>query len=550
MNHALQKPALAQAEALDWRGRLYRITNSQAFVAFLFLLIPVLLLAALKIWPVFYNLYLSFTRYELFEPPRFVGMKNYNYVFSNSVTRQSIFNTLLFHHRSGAHRHGAGADHRQAAGSIHPRPRLLRTLYYLPVVSSVVVSAMIWRWIYSPQHGLLNYFLGLVGIPPQNWLNDPNLALISLVIVTIWGSIGSNMIIFLAGLQDIPSDIIEAARVDGANPLQNFLFITVPLMRPVILFVVVTFTISIFRNFGLIFMLTQGGPFNRTNTMVWEVYQNVFGYLAPGAGGGHLCRDARHRAHPDVDQLPRLAREAGGLIMAAKTLGQSRHPGSFSLWEARLPLILTYVFLVIGAIVMMMPFVWMVSTSIKPDREIFGDTIRWIPTELDLQNYTDAFEQTNMPRLFLNTVVVTAVAVASQVLLGSMAGYAFARLHFRGKMLIFFALLTTMMVPFEVLIIPVFLLIKFFPLAGGNDILGQGGTGLINTLGRRHVPQLRLGLRRLPLPPILSRLPQGDRRSGNRRRLLAHWRLLAHPRAQLQTGHGHDGALRLLVVLE
>jgi len=156
---------------------------------------------------------------------------------------------------------------------------------------------------------------------------------------------------------------------------------------------------------------------------------------------------------------------------------------SFSKREARLPLLLTYIFLIIGAIVMVMPFVWMVSTSVKPDREIFGDTIRWIPTELDLQNYTDAFEQTNMPRLFVNTVAVTAVAVASQVLLGSMAGYAFARLHFRGKMLIFFALLTTMMVPFEVLIIPVFLLIKFFPLAGGNDILGQGGSGLINTLG-------------------------------------------------------------------
>jgi len=157
--------------------------------------------------------------------------------------------------------------------------------------------------------------------------------------------------------------------------------------------------------------------------------------------------------------------------------------GTFSRWEARLPLVLTYVFLIIGAVVMIMPFVWMVSTSVKPDREIFGDSIRWIPTELDLQNYSDAFEQTNMPRLFVNTVAVTTVAVASQVILGSMAGYAFARLHFRGKMLIFFALLTTMMVPFEVLIIPVFLLIKFFPLAGGNDIFGQGGTGLINTLG-------------------------------------------------------------------
>ncbi|MCY3796991.1 MAG: sugar ABC transporter permease [Chloroflexi bacterium] len=284
MNHALRRPSLSSSETDDLRQRLYRVMNSQAFVALLFLLVPVTLLAALKIWPVFYNLFLSFTRYELFEPPRFYALKNYNYVFTNTTVRQSIFNTLLFTIEAVPIGTALALVIAKLLNQSIRGRVFLRTLYYLPVVSSVVVSAMIWRWIYSPQHGLLNHLLGTVGIPPQNWLNDPNLALISLVIVTIWGSIGSNMVIFLAGLQDIPRDIIEAARVDGANALQNFLLITVPLLRPVILFVVVTFTISIFRNFGLIFMLTQGGPFNRTNTMVWEVYQNVFGYLRFGRG--------------------------------------------------------------------------------------------------------------------------------------------------------------------------------------------------------------------------------------------------------------------------
>ena len=284
MSLAVERGGISQEYLIDWRQRLYRFYNSQAFVAVLFLLLPVLLLTALKIYPVFYNIYLSFTRYELFEPPRFVGMKNYNYVFSNSVTRQSIINTLLFTIEAVPVGTALALTIAKLLDQSIRGRVFLRTLYYLPVVSSVVVSAMIWRWIYSPQHGLLNYLLGTLGIPAQNWLNDPNLALISLVIVTIWGSIGSNMVIFLAGLQDIPRDVIEAARVDGANPLQSFLLITVPLMRPVILFVVVTFTIGIFRNFGLIFMLTQGGPFNRTNTMVWEVYQNVFGYLRLGRG--------------------------------------------------------------------------------------------------------------------------------------------------------------------------------------------------------------------------------------------------------------------------
>ena len=284
MSMAIEKSEVSLQKTSDWNQRIYRIMNSQAFVAFLFLLIPLLFFMALKIYPVIYNLYLSFTRYELFEAPHWVGLKNYEYVFTNEVTRQSIFNTILFTIEAVPIGTALALTIAKLLNQSIRGRVLLRTLYYLPVISSVVVSAMIWRWIYSPQNGLLNYFIGVLGLPPQNWLNDPNLALISLVIVTIWGSIGSNMIIFLAGLQDIPDDVLEAAKVDGANGLQSFLFITIPLMRPVILFVVVTFTIGIFRNFGLIFMLTQGGPFNRTNTMVWEVYQNVFGYLRLGRG--------------------------------------------------------------------------------------------------------------------------------------------------------------------------------------------------------------------------------------------------------------------------
>ena len=154
------------------------------------------------------------------------------------------------------------------------------------------------------------------------------------------------------------------------------------------------------------------------------------------------------------------------------------------------PKISTYIILSLGAFIMVLPFIWMVLTSVKVDSEIFGDRLQWIPTQLDLQNYSDAFEQTNMARLFANTFFVTAISVASQVILGAMAGYAFARLHFKGKNIIFFSLLATMMVPFEVLIIPIFLFVRAFPLMGGNDILGQGGTGLFNTYAGLVFPNL------------------------------------------------------------
>lgn len=159
-------------------------------------------------------------------------------------------------------------------------------------------------------------------------------------------------------------------------------------------------------------------------------------------------------------------------------------------WDRLIPRIVTYIFLILGSVIMLLPFAWMISTSVKPDDEIFGATLRWIPQTFDFANYRDAYEQINMGRLFANTIYITVVDVIAQVLLGSMAGYAFARLKFPGRNIIFFILLATMMVPFEVLIIPIFLFIRHFPLAGGNNIFGQGGIGLINSYGGVMFPQL------------------------------------------------------------
>ena len=149
-----------------------------------------------------------------------------------------------------------------------------------------------------------------------------------------------------------------------------------------------------------------------------------------------------------------------------------------------------YLILGIGGIVMMVPFVWMLSTSVKVDSEIFGTTLRWIPSEFDFANYSDAYAQINMGRLFQNTIFITAVDVAAQILLGAMAGYVFARLEFPGRNVIFFALLITMMVPFEVLVLPIFLFIRRVPLAGGNDITGMGGIGLLNSYPGLMFPNL------------------------------------------------------------
>ncbi len=270
--------------AAQRRSRLDRIVNSDTFVAYTFLILPLLLFFAIKFYPVVYNVILSFTNYDLFSPIQFVGLRNFRAVFTEEVTLKAIRNTIYY--TVGTVPLGTALALIVASLLNQPiRGRLVfRTLYYLPVVTSVVVSSMVWKWIFSPQSGLLNHLISYLGIPPQQWIYDPTLAMPSLILVSLWAGLGGNMVIFLAGLQDIPAELYEAAEIDGAHAWQSFLFLTVPLLRPVILFVVVTYSIAIFRSFGAIFILTQGGPMLTTNTLVWEVYMNAFGYLKLGKG--------------------------------------------------------------------------------------------------------------------------------------------------------------------------------------------------------------------------------------------------------------------------
>ena len=265
------------------RGLWQRFRQSEAFTAYAFLALPVLYLAVIRFYPILYNFYLSFAKYELIDPPQFIGLDNYLWIADNEPARRSILNTVLF--TIGAVPLGTliGLIIAVLLNNPFVRGRIVfRTLFYLPVITSVIVASMVWLLIFNPQTGLLNGFLTEIGLSPQGWLRDPQLAMPSVIMVMIWSAVGTNMIIFLAGLQEIPQEIYEASRLDGANGIQTFLHVIVPMLRPVVLFVVVTFSIAVFRSFGEIFVLTQGGPQLSTTTLVWEVYQNGFGYLQFG----------------------------------------------------------------------------------------------------------------------------------------------------------------------------------------------------------------------------------------------------------------------------
>ena len=153
---------------------------------------------------------------------------------------------------------------------------LFRAIFFLPVVTTLVAVAVVWRYLYHPRYGLLNYVLSLLGIGPIDWLGDPHWAMPAIILMAIWKNFGFNMIIFIAGLQNIPEHLYEAARIDGADAWQQFRCITLPMLAPTFLFVAIMTMIGYLQLFAEPYVMTQGGPSNSTLSIVLLMYEEGF----------------------------------------------------------------------------------------------------------------------------------------------------------------------------------------------------------------------------------------------------------------------------------
>jgi len=158
----------------------------------------------------------------------------------------------------------------------------LRALYFLPSVMSFVAIALVWMWIYHPTFGAANYLLSFVGLPPLQWLNDTQTAMLSVVVFTVWLGMGYQMVIFLAGLQGIPEELYDAARIDGAGAWQRFKRITVPMLKPTTFFILITSLIGSFQTFTSIYVMTAGGPVGSTDVIVYHIYKAAWEQLRMG----------------------------------------------------------------------------------------------------------------------------------------------------------------------------------------------------------------------------------------------------------------------------
>lgn len=263
-------------------ARRWSYMFERRLAAYLFILPSLLFLCIFVVYPILHAFYLSFHRYSLLEAPIWAGLNNYRSLLEDTRFLKAIGNTFLFALMTVPV--GTVASLLLAVLINQPLRGIyfFRTAYYLPVVTSFVAVSFIWLWLYDPNFGVLNQLLGAVGLPTPSWLRSPDTALLSIAILSIWKNAGYNMVIFLAGLQGIPEYLYEAAEIDGANGLQRFWYITVPMLSPTTFFVFVVYFIGALQMFTQSWILTQGGPLDSTLTVVYLVYQNGFEYLKMG----------------------------------------------------------------------------------------------------------------------------------------------------------------------------------------------------------------------------------------------------------------------------
>jgi multiple sugar transport system permease protein len=262
---------ISERETKTWQVAGYVLVSPALFLIAVFFIVPV-----------FIAFLLSFSDFDIYalgnlDNLRFVGIRNYIDLLGNPLFWTALGNTFYFVAIGGPFSVLISLGAALLIGSKLVRFKtLFRTVFFLPVVTTLVAVAVMWRYLYHPRYGLLNYALDGLGIDPIDWLGDPVLAMPAIILMAAWKNFGYNMIIFVAGLQSIPDSLYEAARMDGANRWQQLRYVTIPMLAPTFLFVGIITMIGYFQLFAEPYIMTQGGPSNATLSVVLFMYEQGF----------------------------------------------------------------------------------------------------------------------------------------------------------------------------------------------------------------------------------------------------------------------------------
>ena len=262
---------------------LYRLTNRrrEALLGYLFLSPWLLGFVVFLAGPMVASLYFSFTEYKVIQTPRWIGLGNYQRMWTDDLFFQALGVTARYTAASVPLGIVVALALAILLNQRIVARGLLRTVFYLPSIISGVAVAIVFAWIFNAQFGVVNYLLSLVHISGPNWLGSPRWALWAFVLMSLWG-VGGNMVIFLAALQGVPKSLYEAGELDGASGWQRFWSITLPLITPAILFVAIIGIISSFQTFTQAYIMTGGGPANATLFFLLYLYKNAFNWFEMG----------------------------------------------------------------------------------------------------------------------------------------------------------------------------------------------------------------------------------------------------------------------------
>jgi len=259
------------------RRILARVHARHIIHAYLFIAPVVLLFGIFRIVPAVQTLLYSFYKVELIRGRfTFIGLDNFQALLTDEIFQKATVNTLVYVVTIVPLSAILGLILAVLFNARFQFKEFFKAVYFSPMVTSTVAAAMVWWWLYNPQFGLFNVLLRLVRIPDQPWLMSSTMALPSIIIFSIWKTLGYNMIIYLAGLQAIPAQFYEAATIDGAGALKRFWRISFPLLAPTTTFILIYNSILAFQVFDQVFVLTGGGPANSTNVVVLDLYRQAF----------------------------------------------------------------------------------------------------------------------------------------------------------------------------------------------------------------------------------------------------------------------------------
>ena len=250
--------------------------NERLLVPYIFISPNIIVFAAFMLFPILFAFYMSFHEWSLIGVPQFNGLDNYVRMVHDELFWQSLGHTVVFTAGTVPTSIALGLAAAMLLNRELPARGLLRSVIFLPVIVSGVVTALVAAWIFNDNYGVINSLLKAAGLEPIPWLSSPTWAMPSLIITTLWIRIGFCMVVYLAGLQGIPSEYYDAAQVDGASSWRQFRHITLPLLAPTTFLLLVINVIFSFHVFDLIYVMTGGGPGFSTTVLVQYIYESAF----------------------------------------------------------------------------------------------------------------------------------------------------------------------------------------------------------------------------------------------------------------------------------